>query len=239
MRGEPSERATSRNRTMRDERETSRRAAACLQTRPRIKAALFALLFAAASCEATPLPLPPTGVPTDDPAKMRIAEATQEITLSGEAGAIQPGGGVLRITGDGVAVEDVVGEDGSFSATLPGAASDVLYLEVVGETDDVFVGAVTGATGGAVIEAPAGPDGDGDGSPDAVDCARLDASKHGRRCEATDPCPGLPELCNGIDDDCSGTVDDNLVDPGTCGSAGCTSDADCAAGQTCVAGLCT
>ena len=45
------------------------------------------------------------------------------------------------------------------------------------------------------------PDDDGDGDPDGSDCASLDPTIH----------TGAPELWNGIDDDCSGAADDDLL----------------------------
>ena len=56
------------------------------------------------------------------------------------------------------------------------------------------------------------------------------------------------ELCNGIDDDQDGQVDEDAscgagetCQNGACtpAAAGCTSDADCAAGQVCAAGQCS
>ena len=41
------------------------------------------------------------------------------------------------------------------------------------------------------------PDIDGDGTPNGLDCAPLDPARH----------PGAQEVCNGVDDDCDGTAD--------------------------------
>ena len=59
------------------------------------------------------------------------------------------------------------------------------------------------------------PDDDGDGVPDDVDCAPLQASVY----------PGAPELCNGADDDCDGETDEGYPDQDTDGVADCV-DAD-------------
>ncbi|MBM4354584.1 MAG: hypothetical protein FJ109_12480 [Deltaproteobacteria bacterium] len=71
-------------------------------------------------------------------------------------------------------------------------------------------------------------DKDGDGSPDSADCAPLDPAVH----------PGAVESCNGVDDNCNGTVDEgapdldadglkNCIDPDDDGD-GDPDDADCA-----------
>jgi hypothetical protein len=64
---------------------------------------------------------------------------------------------------------------------------------ILGSTD---TGSSSEDTGGA----PAGPDRDGDGTPDAKDCDPADPSAH----------PGAEERCNGFDDDCDGDVDEGL-----------------------------
>lgn len=60
------------------------------------------------------------------------------------------------------------------------------------------------------------PDGDGDGAPAPADCDDADPSVH----------PGAAETCNGIDDDCSGAADEELVRMCGCGVGA----------ETCVAG---
>ena len=48
-------------------------------------------------------------------------------------------------------------------------------------------------------------DTDADGTPDAEDCAPDDATRH----------PGADELCNALDDDCDGAVDEDATDAST------------------------
>lgn len=93
-----------------------------------------------------------------------------------------------------------------------------------------------------------GRDADGDGYPAGVDCNDLDPSVH----------PGATELCDMLDNDCDGAIDegcvmcvpsaelcnmvdddcDGFIDEGCSGSP-CMSHADCMMGEYCVAGICT
>lgn len=176
-----------------------------------------------------------------------LIEDADGTELRGSPGAVREFSGSLRVSVPEMsanAVGDVAG-DGSFSVSVDGAMRDQLhYVELIERTDDVFVGAVVGDEGTSVVLGDPGPDGDRDGSPDAIDCAPSDETLRGQRCTF--------DGCNGLDDDGDGFVDE---DCGTCRSAAdcspaeacvdglcsatCVNDADCGAGQRCVAGSCT
>ncbi len=213
-----------------------------------MKTALLAGLgLAWMSCVATPLPTPPTAAP----ANMSLVEGAQpgEFDLSGEPGAITGELLRLRVTSDGASREVPVAMDGSFEAlALPAIGPPTLYLEALTLDDDIFLVAVTRGPGTTAVATDAGPDRDMDGSPDVIDCAPDDTTLVGQRCPVVDgdgdgfsppdDCddgdasvfPGATELCNGVDDNCDGMIDERCV--------ACTSDAECAAGQTCTRGMC-
>lgn len=214
-------------------------------------ATLFIALLGLAlgSCVATPLPTPPTA----DVRQMSLVEAGQpeRVDLLGAAGALSGELLALRVSSDRDARETPVSPDGSFAVRGLGAAGPpVLYLEALTDEADVFLVAVTAGPGTSAVETTPGPDRDGDGSPDAVDCAPDDGMFGGQRCPVLDSdgdgltspidCddsdgtvfPGAAEACDGIDDDCDFIIDEACV-------GDCVADADCAMGLRCLAGVCS
>ncbi|NUP07153.1 MAG: hypothetical protein HOW73_13950 [Polyangiaceae bacterium] len=149
--------------------------------RPFLALPLAIVIAVMAACTATPLPDPPSF----DAARMSItATDPMTIQLTGEDGAIGTGNIELRITNPTTAasVEVPVTDGGAFDGSLPGTAADTLFLEQV--DGDLFIGAVKSDGAGAVEETDEGPDTDGDGSPDAVDCAPNDPDTRGSACGA-------------------------------------------------------
>ncbi|MFK7988283.1 MAG: hypothetical protein AB8I08_19845 [Sandaracinaceae bacterium] len=199
----------------------------------RTETLLFALLgwlvvMVGPGCVATPLPTPPT------------ATASQMMLLDGQPGEVDLIGGPAALTGDGLlslrvtgasgSVSTRVEADGSFMATgIPSTSrADTFYLEAITLDADVFVLALTGGPGTSAVDAPPGPDRDGDLSPDAIDCAPDDGMLAGQRCTC-----GPIEFCgNGLDDNCDGFVDEALCSPV------CSADDECAAGERCVDAVC-
>jgi Cys-rich repeat protein len=136
------------------------------------------------------------------------------VTVVGRTGAVDPGVGVLAATAGGRSGQAAADGQGAFSIRL-GAQP--------GETILVFArrGAATSAA--VEVRAPSGTDADQDGADATVDCDDQDPRR----------APGAVEVCNGLDDDCDGAIDEG------CGAQPCTTNTDCAAGQVCVAGVCT
>lgn len=203
--------------------------------------ALGALLLAAlgcgaAGCVGTPLPDPPSL--SEALVTLAVTPEVGTVRFVGRPGAVDPAGATLRITDPPMAgVLVATNGDGSFGRVVDGAPTDVFYVELVLATEDRFVGAYTAGPGGTLTRATAGLDGDGDGTPDVIDCAPADRTQAGQRCgsvcttdsdcaagqacvagvcAATSVC--VAETCNAMDDDCNGLVDDG--DPG--GGVPCT-----------------
>jgi hypothetical protein len=156
-----------------------------------IRARILAFLAVTAACSATPLPQPPSVLPGVDPTHITLRALTpSKVQIEGSAGAIEPHGSRIRVTWIAAPPnislpEDDTAEtsaDGAFGMVLTGTRTDFFFFEVLEEDADVFVVALTGGPGDSAIETDAGPDADGDGSPDAIDCAPNDPTAHGQRC---------------------------------------------------------
>ena len=93
-----------------------------------------------------------------------------------------------EVCDQGAACEDYPG-GGGLHCSSPQGGSDAGSADVAGTAD--------------VLQPDGGPvDSDGDGTPDGEDCAPDDATVH----------PNAAELCNGLDDDCDGQIDEGLAD---------------------------
>jgi hypothetical protein len=147
--------------------------------------ALGALWLGLAGCVTTPVPVPPTLAEVD----VTLIDIESEIDspaipVAGGPGSIDPADVTLRITNADVDphvfVEFQPAADGSFSVNI--APGSRYFLEQITATDDVFLVAIATSDTGATEVADPGPDGDGDGSPDAIDCAPGDEEHGGQRC---------------------------------------------------------
>lgn len=177
-----------------------------------------ALLLALPGCVATPLPTPPSA----NAEKMElVAPQAGQVTLRGSAGAIQPGGLRLRVSGPSASIDTTAAGDGSFTAALDGRRSDELALEALLEDGPELLLVITGGPGESVdvVLDPA------DGGGDANDPTGDDPNGAGDDV-ADDP-------CNGVDDDRDGVVDEGC-DPAN----ECRNDFDCVDGGTCTNGSC-
>ncbi len=153
---------------------------------------LVTIAWLQAGCLTTPLPVPPTIEPEAHPEHITIEDHDGGVLITGEAGAFEPPDSTIRVSyGDEPIdslppqrAEVVVGDDGSFQGWVMGGFRNRYFIEILLEDEDLFVMAITGDIDDSprAIETEAGPDRDGDGSPDEIDCAPDDETLGGRRC---------------------------------------------------------
>ncbi|MBI5489361.1 MAG: hypothetical protein HY905_18660 [Deltaproteobacteria bacterium] len=198
-----------------------------------IRPALPALAAAAvlAGCDASPLPYPPD----IDPLRLSLVDDTHGgLTVSGEPGAVREPGLPLRLrnaTRPAAPSAVSVAADGSFVATVGGYLIDVLRFDR-GPDDSAVLLHVAHDGDGAddVVAVPAPSDRDSDGWAVPLDCVDTDPHVF----------PGAPEVCDGLDNDCDGALDESPA----CTVTPCTSESDCDDGllcdgaETCTGGLC-
>lgn len=146
------------------------------------------------SCISRPLPIPPTIEPEVDPDKITIESLDrgpgQAVRVAGGAGAIDPPGTVIRVTcvvpetppTTSGSSEITTEEDGSFEVNINDVGPGICYFEALLDDEDLFFAALRSTIEGNTIVADPGPDADGDGSPDAIDCAPDDDAIGGQRC---------------------------------------------------------
>jgi hypothetical protein len=142
------------------------------------------------ACATTPVPVPPTVEVTPELISATYGdEEMLKLFIEGAPGAIEPPNVLLRIIsvdGDDSTTDPFIefnpNADGSFNQTVPGQAGLSHYLEVIDEDDDWFLMAFTAGPNDTIVEVEPGNDGDGDGSPDAIDCAPENDQYRGQRC---------------------------------------------------------
>ncbi len=153
----------------------------------RLRSLMVVCTWTVSACVSTPLPQPPSY--ELDISKVSIAGTGEGLTISGAPGAVSPTGVELRIT-PGVPNTDPVlelgsgqvGPDGSFDILVVSPIENQFFFEVIEADEDIFIGVIRGAADGTVTEGDPGPDSDGDGSPDEIDCAPDDDTLGGQRC---------------------------------------------------------
>jgi cysteine-rich repeat protein len=181
-----------------------------------------------AACVATPLPYPPDLRPE----RLELTGEDAALTLTGGPGAADPAGMTLRLrnaTRPALPSEVLVAADGSFTTSVAGALSDTIRLDRVESGEARVLVHLARADGAAVRRVPAPTDGDEDGFAATLDCADDDPAAF----------PEAGELCDGLDNDCNGVVDEG----GAC--SGCAADADCGdrgfcnGAEVCLFGACS
>ena len=150
----------------------------------------FALIAGAGSCVATPLPQPPSIELELDVEKVTVESTDGEpVVIVGQQNALSIGGIGLRVTPGPTDSDPILeignataADDGSFTVIVISPLENTYFFERIDGDTDEFFAAITVDAAGNVSETDPGPDGDGDGSPDEIDCAPTDPDLVGQRC---------------------------------------------------------